>query len=70
MIYFYFNFVGEYEDKVDLWEMFNPKGFEYTSKSGAWIQKEIISNDYQDYNSFVTQFSKTNLEEDKAEIFS
>jgi hypothetical protein len=68
--YFYFNFVGEYEDKDDLWEMFNPKGFEYTSKSGAWIQKEIISNDYQDYNSFVTQFSKTNLEEDKAEIFS
>ena len=68
--YFYFNFVGEYEDKDDLWEMFNPKGFEYTSKSGAWMQKEIISNDYQDYNSFVTQFSKTNLEEDKAEIFS
>jgi len=68
--YFYFMFVGPFEDRDDLWEMFNPKGFEYSLKSTIWSQKEILSNDYQDYNSFVSYFSKTKLEEDKAEIFS
>ena len=68
--YFYFNFVGPFEDKDDLWEMFNPKGFEYTLKSTVWSQQEILVNDYQDYNSFVSHFSKAKLEEDKAEIFS
>ena len=68
--YFYFMFVGPFEDKDDLWEMFNPKGFEYHQKSTLWSQKEILSNDYQDNNSFISYFSKTKLEEDKAEIFS
>ena len=68
--YFYFMFVGPFEEKDDLWEMFNPKGFEYSMKSTIWSQKEILSGDYQDYDSFVTYFSKTKLEEDKAEVFS
>ena len=68
--YFYFNFVGPFEDKDDLWEMFNPKGFEYSMQSQVWSQKEILTGDYQDYDSFVSYFSKTKLEEDKAEIFS
>jgi len=68
--YFYFMYVGPFEDKDDLWEMFNPKGFEYTLKSTVWSQQEILNDDYQDYNSFVSPFSKTKLEEDKAEIFS
>ena len=68
--YFYYNFVGPYEDKDDLWEMFNPKGFEYSMQSQVWSQKEILTGDYQDYDSFVSYFSKTKLEEDKAEIFS
>ena len=67
--YFYFMYVGPFEDK-DLWEMFNPKGFEYSMKSELWSQKEILSGDYQDYDSFVSYFSKTKLEEDKAEVFS
>ena len=68
--YFYFMYVGPFEDKDDLWEMFNPKGFEYSMKSELWSQKEILSGDYQDYDSFVSYFSKTKLEEDKAEVFS
>ena len=68
--YFYFMFVGPFEDKDDLWEMFNPKGFEYNLKSIIWQQNEILNSDYQDYNSFVSYVSKTRLEEDKAEIFS
>ena len=68
--YFYYNFVGPYEDKDDLWEIFNPKGFEYSMQSQVWSQKEILTGDYQDYDSFVSYFSKTKLEEDKAEIFS
>ena len=36
--YFYYNFVGPYEDKDDLWEMFNPKGFEYSMQSQVWSQ--------------------------------
>jgi len=68
--YFYFMVVGPFEEKDDLWEMFNPKGFEYTLKSTVWSQKEILVSDYNDYNSFVSHFSKTKLEEDKAEIFS
>ena len=68
--YFYFMYVGPFEDKDDLWEMFNPKGFEYSMKSQIWSQKEILSGDYQDYDSFVSYFSKTKLEEDKAEVFS
>ena len=68
--YFYFMFVGPFEDKDDLWEMFNPKSFEYSLKSSNWSQNEIITNDYQDFNSFVSHISKTKLEEDKAEIFS
>ena len=68
--YFYFMYVGPFEDKDDLWEMFNPKGFEYSMKSKLWSQKEILSGDYQDYDSFVSYFSKTKLEEDKAEVFS
>ena len=68
--YFYFMYVGPFEDKDDLWEMFNPKGFEYSMKSEQWSQKEILSGDYQDYDSFVSYFSKTKLEEDKAEVFS
>ena len=68
--YFYFMYVGPFEDKDDLWEMFNPKGFEYSMKSELWSQKEILSVDYQDYDSFVSYFSKTKLEEDKAEVFS
>ena len=39
-------------------------------KSQIWSQKEILSGDYQDYDSFVSYFSKTKLEEDKAEVFS
>ena len=68
--YFYFMYVGPFEDRDDLWEMFNPKGFEYSMKSELWSQKEILSGDYQDYDSFVSYFSKTKLEEDKAEVFS
>ena len=68
--YFYYNFVGPYEDKDDLWKIFNPKGFEYSMQSQVWSQKEILTGDYQDYDSFVSYFSKTKLEEDKAEIFS
>ena len=68
--YFYFMYVGPFEEKDDLWEMFNPKGFEYNFKSTLWSQNEILCNDYQDYNSFVSFISKTKLEEDKAEIFS
>ena len=68
--YFYFMYVVPFEDKDDLWEMFNPKGFEYSMKSELWSQKEILSGDYQDYDSFVSYFSKTKLEEDKAEVFS
>ena len=68
--YLYYNFVGPYEDKDDLWEIFNPKGFEYSMQSQVWSQKEILTGDYQDYDSFVSYFSKTKLEEDKAEIFS
>ena len=68
--YFYFKFVGEFENKDGMWEMFNPKGFEYTLKSTVWTKKQILNNDYLDYNSFVTQFSKTELQEDKAETFS
>ena len=63
-------YVGPFEDNDDLWEQFNPKGFEYTLKSTIWSQQEILNDDYQDYNSFVSPFSKTKLEEDKAEIFS
>ena len=57
--YFYFMFVGPFEDKDDLWEMFNPKGFEYNLKSVIWQQSEILNNDYQDYNSFVSYISKS-----------
>ena len=46
--YFYFMYVGPFEDRDDLWEMFNPKGFEYSMKSELWSQKEILSGDYQD----------------------
>ena len=58
--YFYFMYVGPFEDKDDL----------YSMKSELWSQKEILSGDYQDYDSFVSYFSKTKLEEDKAEVFS
>ena len=68
--YFYFMCVGPFENRDDLWEMFNPKGFEYSLKSEVWSQQDIFTGDYQDYNSFVSYFSKTKLEEDKAEIYS
>ena len=67
--YFYFMYKGKYENKDDLWEMFNPKGFEYSAISSVWSQNDLIGNDYQGNNSFVSEFSKMKLEEDKAEVF-
>ena len=67
--YYYFADKGCFENSDYYWEMFNPKNFFYNNKE-TWNNNDLINNDFSSLNSFVSDFSKKSLEEDKAEIFS
>ena len=61
--YYYLSDKGCFETNDFYWEVFNPKNFQYNNN-------DLIQNEFLNVNSFVSEFSKKSLEEDKAEIFS
>ena len=67
--YIYYRLNGYFENKDDVWEVFNPKGFYYGNKF-TWNDSDLLFNDYAKQCSFVSDFSMASLDEDKAEIFS
>ena len=63
--YYYFSDKGCFETNDYYWEIYNPKNFKYNNNNS-----DLIENEFLNLNSFVSEFSKKSLEEDKAEIFS
>lgn len=64
--YYYLSDKKFFEKNDFYWESFNPKNFVYNNNN----KNDLLENEYLNLNSFVSEFSKKSLEEDKAEIYS
>ena len=64
--YYYLSDKKFFEKNDFYWESFNPKNFVYNNNNN----NDLLENEYLNLNSFVSEFSKKSLEEDKAEIYS
>ena len=56
-----------YQDD-DTWQLFNPQGFKYGK--GGWSRRTARQLKQNLFDYFITDYSTTGIEEDKAEIYS
>ena len=67
--YYYFVDNGKFDNIDSSWEYFNPKGFYYGNME-TWNDNDLLDNDYNSNNCFVSEYSKKSLANDRADIFS
>lgn len=68
-LFHYYDYIdhGGFVLQNDPWELFNPEGFKYGE--GGWANRTVNTLDVKLFDYFISDYSTSGIEEDKAEIF-